>query len=418
MRIKRIFHDPIHKEIVFDSGKPEELMIMELIDTIAFQRLRRIKQLGSASLLFHGAESSRFTHSIGVFCIARKIYHRLIESKSSFCENKFVLYGAALLHDLGHGPLSHTSEEIFDHNHEKWSQKLVKNYSPINSILKKYDNELPRQIAELFESKQLFSKPLKTLISSEIDCDRLDYLLRDSYNTGTKYGLVDLERIISGLTFSPDGNIAIKPKGVIAIEHFLVLRNLMYRTIYNHRINEISTWILEKIISTIKHNFEKKIWIDRSLYKWIFSPENIDFDDFIKNDDITFYYHLIRWKDESFEPLSTLCKMFINRDLLKASDISFLSNIDKLKILAFARKLCEKNNFDSEIFCGIKEKSFKGFESNNALKIWDGTYQNSLEETSALINTLMNSEESSFIIYPKEIKSQIKNQISVIKNKP
>ena len=416
MSIKRIFHDPIHKEIVFDSGKPEELMIMELIDTVAFQRLRRIKQLGAASLVFHGAESSRFTHSIGVFCIARKIYQRLIEIKSSFYENKFVLYGAALLHDLGHGPLSHTSEVIFDHNHEQWSQNLVKNYSPINSILKKYDNELPKQICELFESKQLFSNPLKTLISSEIDCDRLDYLLRDSYNTGTKYGLVDLERIISGLTFSPDGNIAIKPKGIIAIEHFLVLRNLMYRTIYNHRINEISTWILEKIIFTIKYNFEKKIWIDRSLHKWIFSPKNLDFDDFIKNDDITFYYHLIRWKDESFEPLSKLCKMFIDRDLLRASDISFLNKVDRLKILAFAKKLCEKNNYNSEIFCGIKERSFKGFESNNAFKIWDGTYQNSLEDNSELIKSLINSRENSLLIYPNLIKSEITNQISVLKN--
>ena len=416
MSIKRIFHDPIHKEIVFDSGKPEELMIMELIDTIAFQRLRRIKQLGAASLVFHGAESSRFTHSIGVFCIARKIYQRLIEIKSSFYENKFVLYGAALLHDLGHGPLSHTSEVIFDHNHEKWSQNLVKNYSPINSILKKYDNELPKQICELFESKQLFSNPLKTLISSEIDCDRLDYLLRDSYNTGTKYGLVDLERIISGLTFSPDGNIAIKPKGIIAIEHFLVLRNLMYRTIYNHRINEISTWILEKIIFTIKDNFEKKIWIDNSLHKWIFSSQNLDFDDFIKNDDITFYYHLIKWKDESFEPLSKLCKMFIDRDLLRASDISFLNKVDRLNILAYAKKLCEKNNYDSEIFCGIKERSFKGFESNNAFKIWDGTYQNSLECSSELIKTLVKSRETSLIIYPNLIKSEITNQISVLKN--
>ena len=416
MSIKRIFHDPIHKEIVFDSAKPEELMIMELIDTIAFQRLRRIKQLGAASLLFHGAESSRFTHSIGVFCIARKICQRLIENKSSFCENKLILYGAALLHDLGHGPLSHTSETIFDHNHEEWSQNLVKNYYPINSILKKYDNELPKKIGELFESKQIFSKPLKTLISSEIDCDRLDYLLRDSYNTGTKYGLIDLERIISALTFSPDGNIAIKPKGVIAIEHFLVLRNLMYRTIYNHRINEISTWILEKIISTIKNNFEKKIWLDKSLHKWIFSPKKVDFDDFIRNDDVTFYYHLIRWKDESFEPLSTLCKIFIDRDLLKASDISFFNKIDRLKILAFARNLCEKNDYDSEIFCGIKERSFKGFESNNALKIWDGSYQNSLEKSSALIKTLMKPEESSFIIYPGLIKNEIKNQISLIRN--
>ena len=84
MSIKRIFHDPIHKEIILDSGKPEELMILELIDTIAFQRLRRIKQLGAALLLFHGAESSRFTHSIGVFCIARKIYKRLIKSSLHF----------------------------------------------------------------------------------------------------------------------------------------------------------------------------------------------------------------------------------------------------------------------------------------------------------------------------------------------
>jgi hypothetical protein len=124
----------------------------------------------------------------------------------------------------------------------------------------------------------------------------------------------------------------------------------------------------------------------------------------------------MRWRDESFEPLSRLCKMFIDRDLLKASDISFLSKIDRLKILAFARKLCEKNGYNSEIYCGIKEKSFKGFESNNALKIWDGTYQSSLETSSALIKTLMRSEESSFIIYPGMIKSEIVNEISLLKN--
>ena len=108
--------------------------------------------------------------------------------------------------------------------------------------------------------------------------------------------------------------------------------------------------------------------------------------------------------------------MFIDRDLLKASDITSLNKIDRIKILAYARKLCEKNNFDSEIFCGIKERSFKGFESNNALKIWDGTYQSSLENSSSLINTLMKSNESSFVIYPNVIKNEIRNQILLIKN--
>ena len=95
-----------------------------------------------------------------------------------------------------------------------------------------------------------------------------------------------------------------------------------------------------------------------------------------------------------------------------------MSKIDRLKVLAFAKDLCEKNNYDSEIFCGIKEKSFKGFESNNALKIWDGTYQKSLEESSRLIKTLMKSEESSLILYPGAIKNQIENEISLIRNNP
>jgi len=410
----RIFHDPIHKEISIDSDKPEELMIMQLIETLAFQRLRRIRQLGAASLLFHGAESSRFTHSIGVFCVARKIYKKLIEIKPEFSRNKFILFGAALLHDLGHGPLSHTSEVIFDHNHELWSEKLVKNYSPISSILKNFGSELPNQIGELFTTKNLFSKPLKTLISSEIDCDRLDYLLRDSYNTGTKYGLVDLERIISALTFSPDGNIAIKTKGVIAIEHFLVLRNMMYRTIYNHRINEVSTWILEKIIYVIKnYSAKKNLWIDDSMRRWIFFPTKLEIMDFLSNDDIVFYFHLMKWKDESFEPLKTLCRMFIDRNLLKASDISSLTPLKRLEILAFARKKCKLNNYDSDIFCGIKERSFKGFKSNNSLNIWDGTYQKSLDNHSELIRTLMSPKHSSLIIYPGEIRKDVENKIAL-----
>ena len=418
MNNKRIFHDPIHKEIIIDSGKPEEFMIMQLIDTVAFQRLRRIKQLGAASLLFHGAESSRFTHSIGVFCVARKIYKRLIQINPEFSKNKFILFGAALLHDLGHGPLSHTSEIIFSHNHEYWSNNLVKNYSPITSILKNFGSALPNQIGDLFTTQNIFSKPLKTLISSEIDCDRLDYLLRDSYNTGTKYGLVDLERIISALTFSPDGNIAIKPKGVIAIEHFLVLRNIMYRTIYNHRINEISTWILEKILQTIKNNPQKKISIDESMRKWIFTPRDLEIEEFLANDDIIFYYHLMKWKNESFEPLKSLCKMFIDRNLLKASDISFLPKLKRLEILAFARDKCRLNNFNSEIFCGIKERSFKGFNSNNSLKIWDGIYQNSLENQSVLIKTLMTSNESSLIIYPGDLRKEIDDQIATLRDIP
>ena len=417
MNQKRVFHDPIHKEIVIDSSKEEEMMIMELIETFAFQRLRRIKQLGAASLIFHGAESSRFTHSIGVFCVARKIFNRLTEIKEDFTKEKFILFGAALLHDLGHGPLSHTSEEIFSHSHEYWSKRIIQNYAPINSILKKFGDDIPDKIGELFSDKENFiSNPIKTLVSSEIDCDRLDYLLRDSYNTGTNYGLVDLERIISALTFSPDGCIAIKPKGIIAIEHFLILRNIMYRSIYNHRINEICSWILEKIIFVVKNEFNQSIWIDRVMQKWIFNKEDLDFDDFLANDDIKLFYHLNRWKEDGSGSLSILCKMFLDRNLLKASDITFLSNIKKLELLANIKKKCDANNLDSSLFCGIKEKRFNGFETNNSLKIWDGNFLSPPQNASELIKTLSQSYDNSLLIYPECLKDDVKKQILVFKN--
>ena len=192
----------------------------------------------------------------------------------------------------------------------------------------------------------------------------------------------------------------------------------MYRTIYNHRINEISTWILEKILQTIKNNPQKKISIDESMRKWIFTPKNLEIEEFLANDDIIFYYHLMKWKNESFEPLKSLCKMFIDRNLLKASDISFLPKLKRLEILAFARDKCRLNNFNSEIFCGIKERSFKGFNSNNSLKIWDGIYQNSLENQSVLIKTLMTSNESSLIIYPGDLRKEIEDQIAIIRDIP
>ena len=108
--------------------------------------------------------------------------------------------------------------------------------------------------------------------------------------------------------------------------------------------------------------------------------------------------------------------MFINRNLLKASNISYLNSLERLEILAFAKKHCEINNYNSEIFCGIKERSFKGFESQNSLQIWDGTYQYALENKSSLIKALMNSEHTALIIYPSEIKEQISKKLLTFQN--
>ena len=188
------------------------------------------------------------------------------------------------------------------------------------------------------------------------------------------------------------------------------------RQIYNHRINEICSWILEKIINEVQTNFNKSIWIDSVMQNWIFDPKNLDFDDFLANDDIRLFYHLNRWKDEGSKSLSKLCKMFLNRNLLKAIDITFLSNIKRLELLASAKRHCEKYNFDSSLFCGIKEKRFNGFEANNSLKIWDGNYLSPLQNSSTLIKTLTQSDENALLIYPECIREEIKKEFLILKN--
>ena len=172
----RTYHDPLHHGITLNSQKPAEAMIMELVDSAPFQRLRRIRQLGPAFLTFQGAESSRFTHSIGVFHVARRALNRLLELDSNLIKYQGILYGAALLHDLGHGPLSHTGEEIFGLKHESWTAFLVKECPEIRKPLENFEKGTADVVANLFEHDQSPNNLIKALVSSQLDCDRLDYL--------------------------------------------------------------------------------------------------------------------------------------------------------------------------------------------------------------------------------------------------
>ncbi len=409
----RTYHDPLHLGITLNSCKPAEAMVMELIDSSPFQRLRRIRQLGPASLTFHGAESSRFTHSLGVFHLARKALDRLVQIDSDLNNYRGLLYAASLLHDIGHGPLSHTGEEMFGMCHEYWSGKLVKEDQAIKESLEKYKQGTANEVADLIMNGQVSRVIIKDLISSQLDCDRLDYLLRDSYSTGTRYGQLDLERIISALTIAPDKGLAIHPKGLLAVEHYLVVRNLMYRGVYNHRLNEVCSWILEKLITTARSLGPTEIWADRFMAQWLWNRNDIDIDTFLANDDIRTTYHLSRWKEEAPFPLSNLCERFLNRNLLKAVALKNLNNEQQLEALVIARKLTEANGLDPDFSCGVRHQQFHGYHPyKSGIRLWDGVNLQAIEHTSALIKALSNPDDVTWLIHPKEIHQELKKKLN------
>ena len=345
---QRTYHDPLHGAIRLDHHDPAEALAIDLIDTAPFQRLRRIRQLGPAFLTFHGAESSRFTHSLGVLHLARQALGQLEGRDPSLAKHRACLLAAALLHDVGHGPLSHSGEEMYGMRHEGWSGRLIREHPALRDRLEAERPGLAIEVADLLEHGVHISPAISALVSSQLDCDRMDYLLRDSYSTGTRYGQLDLERIQAALTLAPDGTLALHPKGLLAVEHYLVVRHLMYRTVYNHRLNVVCNWLLQRLIRVARDLGPRRVWADRTMAMWLWQPAELDLESFLANDDIRTGYHLGRWMEEGPEELADPCRRLLERRLLKATDVSALPQEARLAWLAEAGQIAEEMGFNAE----------------------------------------------------------------------
>lgn len=411
---QRTYHDPLHRGIQLDSHRPGEAMVLALVETAPFQRLRRVRQLGPAFLTFHGAESSRFTHSLGVFHLARQAFERLLKLSPDLEPHRPLLYAAALLHDIGHGPLSHTGEEMFGLHHESWSAQIAQNHPQIQACLDQEDQGTAQAVAALLEHGQAPHPVVKRLVSSQLDCDRLDYLLRDSYSTGTRYGQLDLERIMAGLTLSPDGDLAIHPKGLMAVEHYLVVRNLMYRSVYNHRLNVVCNWLLERLVRLARQLGPDLVWADGVMQRWLWNAEELDLDSFLANDDVRTGYHLQRWQEEGPPALASLCRRFRERDLLKATAVTQLTREEQLQALAVAGRLAEQRGIDPSLSCGLRHQELRGYHPyRGGLRLWDGEQMQALEEASPLVASLATPAATSWLIHPREIQKELRRTMDV-----
>ncbi|MDQ3584463.1 MAG: HD domain-containing protein, partial [Acidobacteriota bacterium] len=233
---ERIYRDPVHNIIRLRTDTDEGRLMVQLIDAPEFQRLRRIKQLGLALYTYQGAEHSRFTHSLGVLHLITRVLDRLSECYEIAEADRAAARAAALLHDVGHGSFSHVMEKALGFHHEAWTVRAVlSEETEINSVLRAYSPGLPRRVADIIEGK---SQPafLSHLVSSQLDVDRMDYLLRDSLMTGAKYGIYDLEWIINALAIDEEHDrIYVTARGLYAVEEYLQARYYMFRQVYFHR---------------------------------------------------------------------------------------------------------------------------------------------------------------------------------------
>lgn len=314
---KRIVRDPIHGFIDIS----EYPVIDKIIKNPFFQRLRRLSQLGVSVFVYPSATHNRFNHSLGAMKLFLKIFDLLYKNKKSYEYLRKLGLITVLLHDIGHGPFSHTSEKIFNFHHVNLSIKIIEN--EFSDILTNEDIDI-KYLIQILNDQNINKKEkiISQLIDSNLDVDRLDYIARDSYFTGVGYG-IDLERIIRTLTIYDgkgdlNGYMAVEEKGKHAIESYLLTRELMYRDIYYHK----TTRCIENMINKIFIRLKECPNLLPNEFNFIGDNSQLTVNALRNLDDHTIYFFLNKFTKIEDNIISDFSNRILNRQLLKSYDYS------------------------------------------------------------------------------------------------
>ncbi|MBN2013664.1 MAG: HD domain-containing protein [Candidatus Altiarchaeota archaeon] len=376
MKPVKMIRDPIHGSIALNE------LELELIDSPQFQRLRNIKQNGLCFLVYPAMNSTRFEHSLGVMHLAGILADHLELDD----QDRKLLRVAGLLHDIGHCAFSHTSDDILvkmGHSHEENAVMLIST-TELRDVIEKHGLD-GRKVSKLINGEGNFGK----IISSEIDVDKMDYLIRDSYYAGVAYGIIDLERIIHGMRLY-NNELVIRGSSQEAVESLLISRNMMYQTVYRHHTKRI-----------VEAMFK------RSLRRFL-DDENISYEEFIQMDDIDLVYRL---RNSRGYPRQMMDRID-NRRLFK---IFYSEKVKKIEenfrrdILEKDEKIEERISADFGIESGhvlVDMPETKMSEFRIRIESDDGLRH--IDEVSSLAKALERAEEErmNFCIYtpPEEMK--------------
>ncbi len=354
----KILNDPIYGFISITNP-----LIYDLIQHPYFQRLRRISQMGMSYLVYPGAHHTRFHHALGCMHIMQKTIQVLkFKGVTISEEEENALCIAILLHDIGHGPFSHAMEHsiVEDVSHESISLLFMYRLNEV------FEGKLTLAI-QIFRG-QYHRKFMLQLISSQLDMDRMDYLKRDSFYSGVAEGNINSERLIQMMNVQDDV-LVIEEKGIYSVEKFLVARRLMYWQCYLHKTSVAAELILTRILKRAKELTHKGVSLPCSSPLKFFLEHKIGLEDFDQKtletfsrlDDFDIMGAIKEWQYHDDFVLAELCRMIINRDLLKIKLRA--ERVDKTLVTEKRNKLQELYKISAE---EVKYFVFKGKIKNQA----------------------------------------------------
>ena len=344
----KVLKDPVHSYIHIHYE-----VIWNCLDSKEFQRLRRIRQLGGDFQVYPTAEHSRFSHSLGVYEIVR----RMVTEVKSLCVelaeyDKVCVMLAGLLHDVGHGPFSHAFEHVTNHSHEEYTAKIILGNTELNAILRAVSEKLPQDIVSIIQHTHE-NDILNQIVSGQLDADRMDYLLRDSYFTATSYGQFDLERILRTMRVrkTAEGRkvIVVKYTGIHSVEDYIMARYQMYWQVYYHPVARSYEAVFIQLFNRLKDIFkgDKDYFEDMKVLVPFLEESEVSVDEYFKLDENSLLYCCALIQDKEDKIAADLARRLQNRNLFEYVDYNEEN-------LAQIRNMLKENNLDERYYLRIE----------------------------------------------------------------
>lgn len=402
---KRVIRDAIHDYIHVDH-----LIIWRLINSKEMQRLRRIKQLGGTYQVFQSAEHSRFVHSLGVYQVVRRMLETECLTNALSDYDKLCVMCAGLLHDIGHGPFSHSFEGVFEENHEDMTVRMILEKSEVHDILVSLYTQLPQDVASIIQHTHP-NRILIQMVSSQLDADRMDYLLRDSYMSGTTYGHFDMSRILRTMRIR-DGKIVYKESGVQAIENYILARYHMYWQVYYHPTARSYEHLLQSIFQRVKDLYYDGYVFQTHLHYLIPMLEHrFQVSDFVDLDEAVILYYFKEFTREKDFILSDLSSRFLNRHLFKYQQLKSQKDLMSIKAIAQAKGYHPDYYIVSDNQKQIPYLHYGESGELSEIEILDSEgCLSPLPMKSEIVSAILNSKRfksDQKVFFPKEIKDEL-----------
>ena len=396
----KVLRDPVHSYIHINYE-----IVWNCLDSKEFQRLRRIRQLGGDFQVYPTAEHSRFSHSLGVYEIVRRMVTEIKSLSMELSEyDKICVMLAGLLHDVGHGPFSHAFEHITNHSHEDYTAKIILGETELNRVLTEVSPRLPEDIVSIIEHNHP-NDILNQIISGQLDADRMDYLLRDSYFSATSYGQFDLERILRTMRVRKiDENkkaLVVKYTGIHSVEDYIMARYQMYWQVYYHPVARSYEAVFIQLFNRLKDIFKdnKEYFSDMKVLITFLEKNVVSVEEYFKLDENSLLYCCSLIQDKDDKIAADLARRLQNRRLFEYVDYSEEN-------LAQIKNMLKEQNLDEKYYLRVENVEASVYSPYKGRKILieqlDGKIV-ALEKASTIVESITKGEtkREGTIFYPR-----------------